>query len=311
MSGIPNEAPPAYTAQDPSRLDPSSAGAASTSTSNHRRTPSAGSTRSSNYTTDEDRADEAVIPGEARRTMLDEARPLPDGWRREFDPNSQHYFYVDTKANPPRSIWSHPLDPEFLESHPEIAKELAAAAEKESGESGAAGATPTPSDEKEGGKLSRFFSRSDDKKDGGAQHASGSGAEQGKKEEKRSLGRKMKDKLTNSTHEERVEQRRQRAIEEKKQYEEYLRRRQEILGAVQSGRYQPAYAAPAGPYTMRPMYGGMYGPGYGYRRPYGYGMYPAGPLGYGSGIGMGRGPGAGLAVGGGLLGGMALGSLLF
>lgn len=90
--------------------------------------------------------------------------------------------------------------------------------------------------------------------------------------------------------------------QEKKQYEEYLRRRQEILGAVQSGRYQPAYAAPAGPYTMRPMYGGMYGPGYGYRRPYGYGMYPAGPLGYGSGIGMGRGPGAGLAVGGGLLG---------
>lgn len=24
--------------------------------------------------------------------------------------NSQHYFYVDTKADPPRSIWSHPLD---------------------------------------------------------------------------------------------------------------------------------------------------------------------------------------------------------
>lgn len=180
------------------------------------------------------------------------------------------------------------MQPEFLESHPEIAKELAAAAEKESGESGAAGATPAPSDEKEGGKLSRFFSRSDDKKDEGAQHAGGSRAEQGKKEEKRSLGRKMKDKLTNSTHEERVEQRRQRAIEvrssppvhnlqrpgylgtdplfasaqEKKQYEEYLRRRQEILGAVQSGRYQPAYAAPAGPYSMRPMYGGMYGPGY-------------------------------------------------
>lgn len=29
---------------------------------------------------------------------------------REFDANSGHYFYVDTKAHPPRSIWSHPLD---------------------------------------------------------------------------------------------------------------------------------------------------------------------------------------------------------
>lgn len=29
---------------------------------------------------------------------------------REFDANSGHYFYVDTKAKPPRSIWSHPLD---------------------------------------------------------------------------------------------------------------------------------------------------------------------------------------------------------
>ncbi|KAG8855675.1 hypothetical protein FRB96_006719 [Tulasnella sp. 330] len=37
-------------------------------------------------------------------------RPLPDGWIRQFDSNHSQYFYVDTRANPTRSIWVHPLD---------------------------------------------------------------------------------------------------------------------------------------------------------------------------------------------------------
>ncbi|KAG8988352.1 hypothetical protein FRB90_002804 [Tulasnella sp. 427] len=37
-------------------------------------------------------------------------RPIPEGWIRQWDPNNQEYFFVDTRANPPRSIWDHPLD---------------------------------------------------------------------------------------------------------------------------------------------------------------------------------------------------------
>lgn len=84
---IPNEAPPAYTPTDhlqvPSAAAASSAGAESADR-RHRRTSSAGSTASSNYTTDDDHYEESEngIPEEVRRDMLDESRPLPDGWRR-------------------------------------------------------------------------------------------------------------------------------------------------------------------------------------------------------------------------------------
>ncbi|KIO32658.1 hypothetical protein M407DRAFT_241345 [Tulasnella calospora MUT 4182] len=37
-------------------------------------------------------------------------RPLPEGWTRQWDANYKQYFFVDTKANPPRSSWVHPLD---------------------------------------------------------------------------------------------------------------------------------------------------------------------------------------------------------
>jgi hypothetical protein len=47
-------------------------------------------------------------------------RPLPYGWISQVDSNSGHRFYVDTKANPPRSIWVHPLeDEQYLREHPE------------------------------------------------------------------------------------------------------------------------------------------------------------------------------------------------
>lgn len=31
-----------------------------------------------------------------RRSMEIEERPLPDGWIRQFDPTSQHHFYVSS-----------------------------------------------------------------------------------------------------------------------------------------------------------------------------------------------------------------------
>ncbi|KAL7339225.1 hypothetical protein BJY59DRAFT_699189 [Rhodotorula toruloides] len=107
----PNEAPPAYSQQDPSHLAVPSAVDHSSAAPTHRRSSSAGSvaSASSNYTSEDDR-DDGAIPDEARQSILDEQRPLPEGWRREFDANSGHYFYVDTLAKPPRSIWTHPLD---------------------------------------------------------------------------------------------------------------------------------------------------------------------------------------------------------
>ena len=47
-----------------------------------------------------------------RRSMEDEGRPLPPGWVRQYDTNESHQFFVDTTADPPRSIWQHPYDDE-------------------------------------------------------------------------------------------------------------------------------------------------------------------------------------------------------
>merc|ERR1711977_508539 len=52
------------------------------------------------------------IPPHDRRSMEDEFRDLPQGWTRQYDEQSHHQFFVDTRANPPRSIWHHPYDDE-------------------------------------------------------------------------------------------------------------------------------------------------------------------------------------------------------
>lgn len=80
----PNEAPPPYS-QDPSGHlavpEGSTQGVGQSSSPRHRRTPSSGSTASSNYTSDDDR-DDSDIPEEQRRELIDVERPLPEGWRR-------------------------------------------------------------------------------------------------------------------------------------------------------------------------------------------------------------------------------------
>ncbi|KAI0276154.1 hypothetical protein BGY98DRAFT_1098353 [Russula aff. rugulosa BPL654] len=37
-------------------------------------------------------------------------RPLPDGWITRYDEGYRAWYYVDTRAQPPRSAWDHPLD---------------------------------------------------------------------------------------------------------------------------------------------------------------------------------------------------------
>jgi len=44
--------------------------------------------------------------------------PLPYGWIKQ-EHESGHPFYVDTRANPPRSIWTHPCeDEQYLKANP-------------------------------------------------------------------------------------------------------------------------------------------------------------------------------------------------
>ncbi|EON62716.1 hypothetical protein W97_01940 [Coniosporium apollinis CBS 100218] len=243
------------------------------------------------------------IPPEHRRSMEDEARPLPPGWIRQFDSKTNHQFFVDTKTDPPRSIWHHPYDDdEYLATLPPYEREHitrlqrsvsmkdieAESSDDEAGPSSARkGSTATTGGEDIGG-VHRF-------------------------------GRRLKDKLTSSSHEEREAGRRRREEEERKAYRAHLAARQAMARAIETGQPQyvgkdhqgrdvyiePPYGAmaPMGAYGYNPYAQGPYAdpnarfyrPQVPYRRPYGYG--------YGGGLG--------LPLAGGILGGAMLGGLLF
>ena len=141
------------------------------------------------------------------------------------------------------------------------------------------------------------------------------------------LGRKMKDKLTSSTHTEREAQRRQREEEERRIYEQHQHFRQAMSRAAQTGEPQLLGRDRNGKevYIEPPMadYGGGMGFGGGRTYPgnaYGYNPYQSGvyanpnarfvrpqmpyarPMGYGYGGGYGMGMGAPLlGLGGGLM----------
>ncbi|KAH9224208.1 hypothetical protein DL95DRAFT_400735 [Leptodontidium sp. 2 PMI_412] len=251
------------------------------------------------------------IPPHDRRSMEDEFRSLPHGWTRQYDEQSHHQFFVDTLATPPRSIWHHPYDDEeYLSSvtpeersriqslhrvptHADIQAESSGDDEHEASSS----SHPPPPPRGNTEKLS--------------------GAHK--------FGRKMKDKLTSSTHEEREAQRRQRAEEEQQAYERHLHIRRQMSKAMETGQPQllgkdrngkDVYIEP----PQMPTGYGYGGGGYGYnpynQGPYGpYGnqgvryMRPAYP--YGRPYGGGYGGGYGLPLVGGLVGGAVLGGLLF
>ncbi|KAI5476881.1 hypothetical protein MNV49_007117 [Pseudohyphozyma bogoriensis] len=275
----PDEPPPAYSRTGAGAG--ADGGGPGPSSSSHLAVPSVGRA-SSEYTSEEDGEDN-VIPKSDRRSMEEESRELPEGWVREWDPNSKHIFYVDTRATPPRSSWVHPYDdPQYLNSLPESAPAR---------------------------QHTSAFSPADDGKKPKKDVPTGQAA-LGGGEEKKSFGRKLKDKVTGTTHEQRVKERQLRAEQEKKQYEAYLQRRQAIIEAQRSGRYQPRYAAPMGGYSNGLGYGGGYGYGYPGNMGYGYGGRSAyGGYGYGRG-GMGGG-GLALGAGAGLLGGLLLGDMMF
>ena len=280
------------------------------------------------------------IPPVTRRSMEDEHRPLPPGWVRQYDQQEHHQFFVDTNADPPRSIWHHPHDDstylntlpaserakiQTLNRPPSADLDLESSDEEPDHPApkqtvGTSITSPTTTAEEPGkAKL---------------------------------LGQKVKDKLTKSTHEERrasreanreakAARRAKREEEDRKAYEQHQRFRAAMLKAMQTGEPQLIGKDRDGKevYIEPPMgggfgggslgggglggYGGGYGGGmyggngYGYS-PYQQGMYgnpnarylrPQQP--YGRPYGYGYGGGLGLPLLGGLAGGALLGGLLF
>ena len=264
------------------------------------------------------------IPPAQRRSMEDEARPLPEGWIRQYDSEQAHQYFVDTRTDPPRSIWHHPYDDEqFMSSQPSEERERIQSLQR----------VPTPADivaedtEDEDaahhhaptGKSST--SKPSTAGGSGKASASGSAALPPRKQADdigsvHRFGRRMKDKMTSTTHDQREQQRAQRAEEERRMYETHMAYRRAMSRAMQTGQpqflgkdrqgkdvyVQPPNTMMQGGYPGSGGYGSVYAnpnaryvrPAYPYSRPYGYG--------YGGGLG--------LPLAGGLAGGLLLGGAL-
>ncbi|KIW05565.1 uncharacterized protein PV09_03440 [Verruconis gallopava] len=254
-----------------------------------------------------------------RRSMEDENRPLPDGWIRQFDHQSNHQFFVDTRANPPRSIWHHPYDDEqYLASLSPEEREIVTHLHRSISLKDIA---VESSDDEAGSSTKKHKHRTGEATVPSSSTAAGpSSAAQS--EQPRGLhkyGRKLKDKITGSTHEERERERYLRAQEEQQAYEAHLAFRRAMSRAIQTG--QPQFLAKdqqGHDIYIEPPNGPAIPPGARGYNPYASGVYanpnarfvrPSNP--YNRPYGSGYGGGYGLPIVGGLLGGALLGGLLF
>lgn len=259
------------------------------------------------------------IPAERRRSMEDEARTLPAGWVRQYDSQNEHQFFVDTRADPPRSIWHHPFDDEQYLS------------------------TLSPDERENVARLHHSISlqdiaaeSSDDDDDDDAHHgkdkkaaaAGGKSSSTGSNDDGEvhglhKLGRRIKDRIMHTDHQQRMAERERRAERERQAYAAHLAARRALSRAIQTGEPQllckdrdgknvyivppPGIAQhqsfPSGAYGYNPYNNGPFAgpnarflrPQTPYSRPYGYG--------YGGGYGF--------PLMGGFLGGAMLGSLMF
>ena len=256
------------------------------------------------------------IPPEYRRSMEDEGRPLPQGWLRQYDDQNHHHFYVDTKRDPPRSIWQHPYDDEEYMSSldPQERKRIQTLHK-----------VPSQADieaESSADDEDHHAPPGAPPRTAGSHSIGGPSSGAAASTEKPTFGRKMKDKLTGTTHQEREELRRQRAMAEQQAYERHRKLREAMVKAIQTGQpqlvgkdrdgrdvyieppQQPGYGynMPQGAYGYNPYQAGLYArPNARYVRP----AYP-----YGRPYGGGYGGGVGLPLMGGMMGGMMLGGLL-
>ncbi|MCJ1477801.1 hypothetical protein MMC13_006474 [Lambiella insularis] len=259
------------------------------------------------------------IPPMSRRSMEDEGRPLPKGWIRQFDTKTTHQFFVDTTATPPRSIWHHPYDDEqFLRTLD--SKERARVQSLHRAPSEADIAAESSDDDGDHHKpgLQNKTTAGSGLGSPGRQTPALPPRNQTQPRGVSGFGRKMKDKMTGTTHEQREAQRRQREEEERATYERHQKIRLAMQRAAETGQPQligkdkngkdvfieppNGVAMPQGALGYNPYSQGPYAnpnasyirPNYGYSRPYGGG--------YGGGYG--------LPLAGGLMGGLLLGDMM-
>ena len=238
--------------------------------------------------------------------MEDEGRPLPGGWIRSYDQQNHHQFFVDTNVQPPRSIWSHPYDDEEYKNSldPKVRQKIKGSLR-----------VPTQAD---------ITAESSDEEGDHHHHPNQTGAAELPPRDPNpptgvsKFGRKMKDKMTGTTHQQREQERAQRAEEERRAYQRHQERRQAMSRAAQTGEPQyvgkgkdgrDIYIEP--PQGMGPPRGG-----------FGYNPYTQGPYAnsnamfirpqypYSRPYGRGYGGGYGLPLAGGLLGGLLLGDMM-
>jgi hypothetical protein len=253
------------------------------------------------------------IPPSSRRSMEDEHRPLPPGWVRQYDASTHHQFFVDTNSNPPRSTWNHPHDDsQYLNSltsdeRKHILRLNRSVSLDDIEAESSDDETHTPSAPKRVPASSS------------ASAADATSSEDQAPTGLHKFGRKMKDRLTNSTHLERSQQRAKRAKAEQEAYKAHLAFRRAMSRAIQTG--QPQYlckdrdghdvyieplngpSLPMGARGYNPYAQGPYG------NPSARFMRPEQP--YARGPGYGYGGGYGFPLMGGFLGGAMLGGLLF
>ena len=288
MAAPPDDAPPSYDAATASSSTTRPAATSQTLSPHHIRNG---------------------IPPQDRRSMEDEGRPLPSGWLRQYDPANHHQFFVDTNKDPPRSIWHHPYDDdEYLNSLDAKERKRVQSLHKIPSE---ADVLAMSSDEEGDHYPSTHHPPAGHPASSTAQQPSGGASR---------FGRKLKDKLTSTTHEQREAQRRQRAIEEQQAYERHQHIRQVMSRAMETGQPQLLGKDRDGKdlYIEPPQGSGMpLRGGYGYN-PYTQGPYaapnarfirPSYP--YGRPYGGGYGGGYGLPLMGGMMGGLLMGDMMF
>lgn len=239
------------------------------------------------------------IPPDHRRSMEDQSRPLPQGWIRQYNPEHQHQFFVDTHTE--RAIWCHPYDDDEY---------MASLTPQERARVRGLHRVPTDAD------IIAESSDDDDHDPRGPPRRQDSNPGGMKR-----FGRKIKDKVTSTTHQQREAERKKRAEDEQRAYQQHLAFRRALQRCYETGQPQligkdrqgqDVYIAPpqgmqssqlpSNVRVINPFNSGMYAPastrymqpGYPYGRPYGYG--------YGGGLG--------LPILGGLTGGLLLGGLL-
>lgn len=251
------------------------------------------------------------IPIEHRRSMEDEGRQLPSGWIRQYDHTKNHQYFVDTKANPPRSIWHHPYDDDtYLRT---LSSEERERIEEQTRQ-------PHPP------SRDHLINSESDVEDHHEPAELPPRPTRGKGSEDKKFGRKLKDKLTGTTHEQREQERRRQAEADAEMYRRHQMIRQAMQAAFETGQPQligkdkdgkDVYIEPprGGPFQQRGGYGyNPYSNGPYSQQPYTQGnnryipypapTYPyAGRPAYGYGMGM--------PLMGGLMGGALLGGLLF